>query len=114
MLRKLGLKTMALAAGLAVAAPTISLARDRDDFRGRDFDRHERFANRERWEHRDRDDRGWQFRSNGRNFSFGLGINTAPSYRYYTPNVYSNGYYNGYGNNQVNGYYDNQGCFHPY
>ncbi len=84
---------MALAAGLAVAAPTISLARDRDDFRGRDFDRHER---------------------NGRNFSFGLGINTAPSYRYYTPNVYSNGYYNGYGNNQVNGYYDNQGCFHPY
>ncbi|SRR6266567_1243134 len=122
MLKDLGLKTMALAAGLAVAAPTISLARDRDDYRGRDFNRHERFERRERWEHRDWD-RGLRFRTNGRNFSFGFGINTAPSYRYYAPNVYSNGYSNGYGsngydngygNNQVNGYYDNQGYFHPY
>jgi hypothetical protein len=106
---------MALAAGLAVAAPTISLARDRDDFRGREGARNQRFDSHERYEHRDWNDRGSQFRSNGRNFSFGFGVNTAPSYRYnYTPNVYSNGYYNGYRNNQVNGYYDNQGCFHPY
>jgi hypothetical protein len=110
MLRKLGLKTMALTAGLAVAAPTIALARDRDDFRGHQVVRNERFDSHARYERRDWDDRGVRFQTNGRRFSFGVGINTAPAYR----NGYSNGYYNGYGNNQVNGYYDNQGCFHPY
>src|ERR1700676_4047485 len=55
MLKKLGLSTLALAAALAVAAPTVSLAEDRDDGnrgynRGRDFNRQS-----ERYEHRDGD-----------------------------------------------------------
>jgi hypothetical protein len=114
MLKKLGLKTLALAAGLAVAAPTISLARDRDDYRGGDFNRNQRFDSHARYEHRDWDDRGVRFQTNGRRSSFGVGINTAPAYRNGYSNGYYNGYSNGYGNSQVNGYYDNQGCFHAY
>jgi hypothetical protein len=90
MLKKLGFKTMALAAGLAVAAPTISLARDRDDFRGRNVDRHERF------ERRDRDDR-----------RFNLRFYSAPTRR-------SDGYYDRYGVWHPYGFYDRYGVWHAY
>lgn len=89
MLKKLGFKTMALAAGLAVAAPTISLARDRDD-------RHERV------ERRDRDDRGFRDRDD-RRFNF----------RYYSaPVPAANGFYDRFGVWHPYGFYDRFGVWH--
>ena len=98
MLKKLGFKTMALAAGLAVAAPTISLARDRDDFRGRNVERNERF------ERRDRDDRGFRDRDD-RRFNF----------RYYAaPAPAANGYYDRFGVWHPYGFYDRFGVWRAY
>ena len=104
MLKLFGLKTMALAAGLAVAAPTISLARDRDDFRGNrepvrnqriDHDRFvHRDVDRDRFVRRDRDD----YRYN---------VRVAP-----TPAA--TGYYDQFGVWHPYGYYDQFGVWHAY
>ena len=42
MLKRFGIPVLALASALAIAAPTVTFARDRDDHRGggRDFDHH--------------------------------------------------------------------------
>jgi hypothetical protein len=92
MLKKLGISTMALAAALAVAAPGVSLARDRDDHRGGAH--HEVYrghqAGRDRhWDHdRDWDRRGW---------SFGFGYTAPVPVPAPAP-----------------GYYDQFGVWHPY
>jgi len=101
MLKRFGLSTLALATALAVAAPAVSLARDRDDFRGRDFDRHERVEHRT-YDRRDRD----YDRDRGR-FGFSLGYRSAPA-------PAANGYYDQYGNWHPYGYYDQWGNYHPY
>jgi hypothetical protein len=104
MLKKLGLKTMALAAGLAVAAPTLSLARDRDDSRGRNFNSHARVENHAQYEHRDIDNRGFRDRDD-RRFNFRSYSAPAPA---------ANGYYDQYGVWHPNGYYDRFGVWHTY
>jgi hypothetical protein len=102
MLKRLGISTMALAAALAVAAPAVSLARDRDDHRG--GERHEVYRGHDGWRGRDWD-RGW-------GFGFGyFGYNAVPvpapapaagyydqfgvwhAYNYYPNAPYPNGYY---------------------
>jgi hypothetical protein len=104
MLKKLGFKTMALAAGLAVAAPTLSLARDRDDLRGRNSNSHARVENHERYERSDRDNRGIRDRGD-RRFNFRS---------YSTPAPAANGYYDQYGVWHPYGYYDGFGVWHAY
>lgn len=84
MLKKLGIPTLALAMGLAVAAPAVTLARGRDDNRGRGVEHHEVY--------RGRDDRGWRGGDRGR-FNFGFGVYAAPA---------------------PAGYYDQYGIWHPY
>lgn len=117
MLKRFGLSTLALATALAVAAPVVSMARDRDDdrgFRGRDFDRHERMEHRDYGRHfRDWDgdygrrSRDWD-RDRGRSrFGFSFGYQTAP-----TPAA--NGYYDQYGIWHAYGYYDQWGNYIPY
>jgi hypothetical protein len=95
MLKKLGISTLALAATLAVAAPTASFARDRDDHRG---DR------REVIEHRDHD--GDRFvRDRGHDgFRFGVGFNAAPAA----------GYYDQFGVWHPYGFYDRFGVWRAY
>ena len=81
---------MALAAALAVAAPAVSLARDRDDHPG---GHHEVYRGREAWRGRDwdHDRRGW---------SLGFGY-TAPVPAPVVPAPAA-------------GYYDQFGDWHPY
>lgn len=88
MLKKFGLSTLALAAALAVAVPTVSLAADRggDHRGGRDFDRHEDVR---------RDD---HVRGRG----FGVGVYVAPTIVAPAPAP------------AANGYYDQYGVWHPY
>jgi len=91
MLKKLGISTLALAAALAVAAPTLTFARGRDDHRGA-----ERFERRD--DHRlvrDRDHDG---------FRFGVGVGVAPAA----------GYYDQFGVWHPYGYYDQFGVWHVY
>jgi len=84
MFKKLGISTLALAAALAVAAPTASFARDRDDHRDR--------GRREVIVHRDTD-----------RFRFGVGI-VAPAA----------GYYDQFGVWHPYGFYDQFGVWHAY
>src|SRR5579884_986187 len=98
MLKRFGLSTLALATALAVAAPVMSMARDRDDIHGRDADRHELYVPRGRdWDH---DRRG---------VNFGVGVNVVP-----TPAPAVNGYYDQYGVWHPYGYYDQWGNYHAY
>ena len=90
MLKRLGISTMALAAALAVAAPRVSLARDRDDHRGGEH--HEVYRGHYGW--RDRD---WD---RGRGWSLGFGY-TAPARAPVVPAPAA-------------GYYDQFGVWHPY
>lgn len=99
MLKRLGFSTLALATALAVAAPAVSLARDRDDFR-RDNNRHERYEHRDNRYDKDRNRTG---------FSVSFGYNTAPARRVV------NGYNDRYGKwHAVRGYYDQRGNFCPF
>jgi hypothetical protein len=92
MFKKLGISTLALAAVMAVAAPTASFARDRDDHRGgeRDSGRHAVI------EHRD-----YGFRDHDRS-RFGVGFNAAPAA----------GYYDQFGVWHPYGFYDQFGVWH--
>lgn len=81
---------MALAAALAVAAPGVSLARDRDDHRGGEH--HEVYRG-----HEGSRDRDWD---RGRGWSFGFGY-TAPAPAPVVPAPAA-------------GYYDQFGVWHPY
>ena len=89
MLKRFGIPTLALATVLAVAAPTVTLARDRDDHRGGDFDRHEVFHSRDDHEAR------------RRGLNFGVGVYAAPA-PVITPAP------------APAGYYDQYGVWHPY
>ena len=84
MFKKLGISTLALAAALAVAAPTASFARDRDDHR--DHGRREVIV------HRDHD-----------RFRFGVGIATPAA-----------GYYDQFGVWHAYGFCDQFGVWHAY
>jgi hypothetical protein len=101
MLKKLGIPTLALAVAMAVAAPSVTLARDRDDYRGRGFERHEMYRGREQ--------RVWRDNDRGR-FSFGINIYRAPI----APQPVANGYYDEYGVWHAYGFYDQYGNWHPY
>ena len=110
MLKRFGIPALALASALAIAAPTMSFARDRggnerggnerggrqverSDFRGRADDHFDR----DRHFDRDDDDRfnyGWNFYAN-----------PVPVP---VPTPVPNGYYN------QNGYYDQYGIWHQY
>lgn len=95
MLKKLGISTLALAAALAVAAPSASFARERDDHRG---GRREVI---DRQEHRvDRfvGDRGRE------GVRLGFGFNVAPAA----------GYYDQFGVWHPYGFYDQFGVWHAY
>jgi hypothetical protein len=108
MLKKLGIPTLALATAMAVAAPTVTLARDRDDDRrGGNSDRHEAFRGRDDRGGRsqDRDDRDWGFRG-GNRFNFGVGFYSAPAPVYSAPAPAASGYYDRYGVWHPDGYYD--------
>lgn len=97
MFKKLRFSALGLAAAMAVAVPTVSLARDHDggrggrgfarqEYRGGDHDRG-RDWDRGRSFYRDYDhDRGW---------GFGVYVNPAPA-------------------PVANGYYDQYGVWHPY
>ena len=98
MFKKLGIPTLALATAMAVAAPTVTLARDRDDHRGGDVGRQEAL--------RGRDDRGGGFRG-GNRFNFGVGFYSAPA-------PAASGYYDQYGVWHPYGYYDQFGVWHAY
>lgn len=100
MLKRLRFPALALATALAVAAPTLSLAGDRDDHRGRDVGRHEYYRGDEHREFRrgDRDD-----------FRFGVGVSVAP-----VPAPPASGYYDAYGVWHPYGYYDQFGVWHQY
>ena len=98
MLNKLGIPTLALVTAMAVAAPTVTLARDRDDRRGGDSDRHETF--------RGRNERGGRFEDRD-DRDFGLGFYSAPA-------PAANGYYDQYGVWHPYGSYDQFGVWHAY
>lgn len=104
MLKRLGIPTLALATAMAVAAPTVTLARDRDDHRGGDFGRQESF--------RGRDDHDARFRGGDR-FNFGVGI-YAPAPVIPAPGPAAAGYYDQYGVWHPYGYYDQFGIWHAY
>jgi hypothetical protein len=108
MLKRFGITTFALATALAVAAPTVTLARDRDDHRGGDVGRQEAFRGRDdRGGHfQDRDDRDWGFRG-GNRFNFGVGVYSAPA-------PAAGGYYDQFGVWHPYGYYDQFGVWHAY
>jgi hypothetical protein len=81
MFKKLGITTLALAAALAVAAPTVTLAHDRDDDHSRGVQQFQRFDDHRKPEiRRDRDDRNDRdtriFQSKLR---FEGGVHAAPS-----------------------------------
>jgi hypothetical protein len=99
MLKRFGLKTLGLAAILAMAVPTLSVAAERGDHgrgdrgfevHGRDYDHHEVY-------HVDRDHRG----------GFGIGIYAAPA-------PAPAGYYDQFGVWHPYGYYDQFGVYHAY
>lgn len=105
MLKRFGIPALALASALAIAAPTMSFARDRgdsrggrqvarQDFRGRGDDHFDR-GNR----HFDRDDRN--FDRGGFNFGVGFYANPVPVPVPVPAPVPS-------------GYYDQYGIWHPY
>lgn len=89
MLKRFGIPALALASALAIAAPSVTFARGRDDYRGsgRDFDRHVVV--------RDRDHRG--------GFNFGLGFYADPTPVPVPVPVPA-----------PSGYYDEYGIWHPY
>lgn len=68
MFKRFGIPTLALATLMAVAVPTVTLARDRDDRGHGDFDRHEVA--------RDHDDRRFVARDQ---FNLGVGVYAAPA-----------------------------------
>jgi len=105
MLKKLGIPTLALATAMAVVAPTVTLARDRDDHRGGDFGRHEVVHG--------RDDRDVRFRG-GPGFNFGVGVYAAPAPIYSAPAPGAGGYYDQFGVWHPYGYYDQFGVWHAY
>lgn len=86
MIKRFGIKTLALAAVLAAAVPGVTFARDRDDFR-RGPERHEVFRGHDRdWDH----DRG--------HWNFGFGIYAAPTpVPVPVPAAPASGYYDPYG-----------------
>ena len=111
MFKNLGITTLALAAALTVAAPTVTLARDRDDRNFRNDERREEhhevrrdrdFRDRDQYQNRDRD--------RDSRFSFGFGFNADP--RGYAPAQNASGYYDRYGNWHSNGFYDQWGNWH--
>ncbi len=100
MLKRFGISTLAL----AVAAPTVTLARDKDDHRGGDSNRHEVYRG------RDRDDQ--HFRGNDR-FNFGVGAYAAPA-PVVAPAPPAAGYYDQYGVWHPYAYSDQFGNWHAY
>jgi hypothetical protein len=114
MLKKFRLSTLALAAAMAVAAPTMSMAANHDDHRGGNNDRREvsRGRDNDRGEvsrGRDWDRRDFRYhdRDRDRGFSFGFRVGTAPA-------PAANGYYDQYGVWHAYGYYDQFGNYHSY
>ena len=104
MLKRFGIPSLALATVLAVAAPTVTLARDRDDHRGGDFDRHETIRGRDDHDFRGRD-----------RFNFGVGVYASPAPVVApAPVVPASGYYDQYGVWHPYGYYDQFGNWHAY
>jgi hypothetical protein len=104
MLKRFGLTTLALATALAVAAPTVTLAAERND-RGRGFDHHEAYRAPERVYLGAGRDRG--------RFGIGVGVYAAPV----PVPAPVNGYYDQFGvwhAYAVNGYYDQFGVWHAY
>ncbi len=95
MLKKLRISTLALAAALAVAAPTLTFAQDRDGRR----DDHRDVARVER-----RDDHRIVRGGDRSGFRFSFGINVAPAA----------GYYDQFGVWHPYGYYDQFGVWHVY
>ena len=106
MLKRFGLPVLALASALAVAAPSASLAADRDDHRGgREVERHDSFKGRDdrrfaRDDHHFDRDRG---------INFGFGFNSTPA-----PAPAPTGYYDQFGVWHPYGFYDARGVWHPY
>jgi hypothetical protein len=100
MLKKLGFTTLGLAAALTLLAPTVTLARDRDDNRGRGYggpENHQVIQHRQRAEHDWREhDRGYEFGARGYTA-------LAPA---------ANGYYDQFGNWHPYGYNDQYGYRH--
>lgn len=118
MFKRFGLKTLALAAGLAIAAPVITLARDHDDDRGRGYSRQENFrGDRGGRDFHDRGfrDRGWGHRDfdddDGGRWGVGFGYYSAPA-PVPVPAPAVNGYYDQYGNWQPA--YGQQGYYQQY
>ena len=107
MLKRFGLPTLALATAMAVAAPTVTLARDRDDHRGGDAGRHEVVRRDFHGDH-DRDFRG------GRGINFGLGFYSAPAPVVAPAPAPATGYYDQYGVWHPYGYYDQFGVWRAY
>ena len=101
MFKRFGIPTLALAAALAATVPSVSLARDRDDYRG--GERHEVYRSHDdRRGNRDRDrdwDRDWdRDRDRGRtNRNLGFGFYNTPAPVRVAPAPVSNGYYDPYG-----------------
>jgi hypothetical protein len=90
MLRKLGIPILAMAAALAVAVPSVTIARDRDDHRGDD---HHEAVRRDFHGDRDRFRGGW---------NIGVGVYPAPVPVPVAPPP------------APSGYYDQYGVWHPY
>jgi hypothetical protein len=107
MLRRFGIPTLALTAALAVAAPTVTLARDRDDHRGGNTNSHESFHGRDNRSF-DRDDRRVD-RDDHSRFNFGAGFYRGP-----VPAQAASGFYDQYGVWHPYGFYDQFGVWHPY
>lgn len=120
MFKRFGIPALALAAAMAVAAPTVTLADGRDG-RGHGNDRPAEHVNRgyenrgyenrgyERHdEHFERGFRGDDGRGYDRGFNVGVGVYAAPA------PVPANGYYDQYGVWHPYGYYDQYGVYHSY
>jgi hypothetical protein len=94
MFKKLGIKTLALAAVMAVAAPAVTFARDWDDYRGGGDEHH--MVYRGPWGY---DNRGWSNQVRDRwNAGVGSYRTPAPVARgYYGQGSYAQGYAGQYG-----------------
>ena len=115
MFKKLGIKTLALAAVLA-AAPAVTFARDWDDYRGQGYDQHEMYRGSSGYQNR-----GWHNQDRDRrNSGFGWYSAPAPVARGYNgqggygQSYYGQGYETQYGVRNSYGNYDASGARHPF
>ncbi len=110
--KKSALITVALGTVMAVAAPTMAVARDRDDH-GRD-NRH--FATQQRdVRGHDNHDRGRDRDRGGHDgFRARVYVNNGYGYGSGYASGYANGYNSGYNSGYTNGYYDQYGNWHAY